>query len=116
MVEKIKMKGCSDDGVFSSGDITLKISQVLEKLQEAFSDSSLGNLVYQKIKISGVISTNWFSDGIDCEILEPGTKGWHKGKIKLQANVEVEFIPSESETTEPESPLDDLRQKLQEEN
>ncbi len=76
MVKKITIKGCSDDGVFSEKDITLKISQVIDKLQKAFSDASLGNLVYREINISGVDSKNWFADGIDCEILEPGGKGW----------------------------------------
>ena len=116
MVKKITIKGCSDEGVLSEEDITLKISQVIEKFQNAFSDASLGNLVYREINISGVDSKNWFTNGIDCEILEPGTKGWQKGKIRLQVNVEVEFIPSEAETTEAESPLDDLREKLQEGN
>ncbi|MBC6479589.1 MAG: hypothetical protein GDA56_19235 [Hormoscilla sp. GM7CHS1pb] len=44
---------------------------------------------------------------MDCEILEPGAKGWQKGKMRLRVNVEVALIPEEPEpeTTEPESPL-----------
>ncbi|MBC6479588.1 MAG: hypothetical protein GDA56_19225 [Hormoscilla sp. GM7CHS1pb] len=55
---------------------------------------------------------NWLGDGIDCEILIPGKKGWQKGKMKLKVNVKVESISDEPETTEPESPLNNLRQKL----
>ena len=116
MTEKITIKGCSEDSVLSARDSRLfKIPQVREKLQEAFSSKNLGNLVYPKINVSGVNNVNnakWLEDGIDCEILAPGAKGWQKGKMRLNVNVEVEFISNEPETAEPESPLDDLRQKL----
>lgn len=120
MVDKITIKGCSEDSVLSDGNKTLlKITQVLEKMQETFSDQNLGNLVYPRITISGVDnrnSANWLEDGVNCEILQPGGKGWQKGKMRLKVNVEVEFIPDEPEAVKPESPLDDLRQKLQKEN
>jgi len=57
-------------------------------------------------------------DGIDCEILKIGAKGWQKGKIRIR--VSVEFIPDEPEieqtpeTTHPESPLDDIRRMINE--
>ncbi|MGK7905528.1 MAG: KGK domain-containing protein [Hormoscilla sp.] len=111
MGDKITIKGCSDKGVFSKGDMTLKISQFIEDMQKSFSEHNLGILANNNICI-GSDHKKCLTDGIDCEILEPGRKGWQKGKIKLQVNVEVEFTPSQPETTEPESPLDDLRQKL----
>ncbi|MGK7905527.1 MAG: KGK domain-containing protein [Hormoscilla sp.] len=114
MVNKITK--CSDDTAVSLSDYSFKVSQLKEKLMEqAFSDNNLGYLVYQQIKMSGIDGSNynnWFGDGLDAEILVPGAKVWQKGKMRLKVNVEVEFISDEPETTKPESPLDDLRQKL----
>ncbi|NES04449.1 MAG: hypothetical protein F6K22_17405 [Okeania sp. SIO2F4] len=78
-------------------------------------------------------------DGPECEVLRPGTKGWQKGKIKVALN--IEFYPDEPEEEIEEkessesdnegensgdnnskiletevSPLDDLRQKFNQEN
>ncbi len=62
----------------------------------------------------------WGSEGVECEVLSPG-KDWRKGKVR----VTLEFLPDEPETeetlpsdtiTEPESPLDDLRQRMNQEN
>ncbi len=56
----------------------------------------------------------------DCQILQIGAKGWKKGKLKILISISpineklnkihLEFCPEEPET--PESPLDDLRQSL----
>ncbi|MGK7920709.1 MAG: KGK domain-containing protein [Trichodesmium sp.] len=77
-------------------------------------------------------------DGLECEILKPGTKGWQKGKIKVELNVkfypdepEEDIEENESSQSENEaensgdnnlenmetevSPLDDLRQKFNQE-
>lgn len=55
-----------------------------------------------------------FEDGTDCSLLQPDTKGWQKGKLKIC----FEFIPEETEpvTTHEKSvethpsPLDEIRQ------
>lgn len=54
---------------------------------------------------------SWFDRGEECEILRAGSKGWQKGKIKI--NVTLEFIPDEPEKT---SPLDDVRKELERDN
>ncbi len=63
---------------------------------------------------------NWNSDqkGIDCQILKVGSKGWQKGKMKIEVNksfdpygqtrVCIKFCPDEP--LEQKSPLDDIRQ------
>jgi hypothetical protein len=56
----------------------------------------------------------WFIDGQYCKLLKLGAKGWQKGKIRIR--VSVEFCPDEPQTTLPESPLDDLRQMINQEN
>jgi KGK domain len=34
------------------------------------------------------------NEGFECEILQPGSKGWEKGKLKIR--FEFEFIPDET--------------------
>jgi len=67
----------------------------------------------------------WCNYPIDCELLKVGSKGWQKGKLRIQTDTKIlfnykndsrenkidiciEFCPDEP--TQPESPLDDLRQ------
>lgn len=53
----------------------------------------------------------WFADGIECEVLQPNSSGWQKGKVRI--NVSLEFLPDPLEGQEPDpeaSPLDWLRQ------
>ncbi len=62
---------------------------------------------------------SWLDKGIDCKTLKFGAKGWQKGKVRIR--VSIEFCPDEPEVEEtsatneieqPESPLDDLRQMI----
>lgn len=64
----------------------------------------------------------WLGEGVDCEALKFGANAWQEGKVRLK--VSVEFCPNEpeiqetpeiEETPQPESPLDDLRQKINKE-
>jgi KGK domain len=74
-------------------------------------------LIDEETKIMGII--NWKSpqEGIDCQILKIGSKGWQKGKLQIELNkslqswkkqVCIKFCPDRP--TEPISPLDDIRQ------
>lgn len=54
----------------------------------------------------------WFKEGVNFQILKAGSSGWQKGKIKV--SVTLEFIPDELE--EEKSPLDDVRQELEQNN
>ena len=62
---------------------------------------------------------NWKSpkEGIDCQVLKIGSKGWQKGKVQIEVN--KNFQSGEAQTSikfcadeppEPKSPLDDIRQ------
>lgn len=74
---------------------TFRVSDLIEKINEALyygiSDEEKEQFLDRK--------------GILCEVLKSGAKGWQKGRIRLN----IEFCPDEAE-----SPLDDIRQKLQE--
>lgn len=58
--------------------------------------------------------------GINCEILKIGSNGWQKGKFRIK--ITLEFCPDEPEPqekpqiTQSESPLDDLRQMIHQNN
>lgn len=85
--------------------------------------SSLQFQTYLKNSISLVeqIKKVLFDEGIAGKVLRFGSQGWQKGKIRVR--ICVEFCPdepeaeqtpekNESETPQPESPLDDLRRQL----
>ena len=63
---------------------------------------------------------NWFSKGVPCEVLKLDAKGWRKGRVRLAIvflpdEPEVEETPATNEIEQPESPLDDLRQMINQE-
>lgn len=71
------------------------------------------------------LGDKWFDVGLNCETLSPGAKGWQKGTVRIK--VTLEFCPDEPEIeetppneqpeiSEPESPLDDLRQLINQNN
>ncbi|MFB2978667.1 KGK domain-containing protein [Microseira sp. BLCC-F43] len=51
----------------------------------------------------------WLGEGVICEVMKPGGN-WQKGKVRVK--ITMEFCPDEP-LNQP-SPLDDLRQKIQE--
>ena len=139
MQENYYLQDCNDDDVLAFGEDTFKVGKFKKGINGAFGNhlgSQLNGQLSscQGIKIDGSILAakgvnepyaRWFGDGIDCEILKLGSKGWKKGKVRI--NVSVEFYVEEQEDSEtlgsdtleispPESPLDDLRQMINQEN
>jgi hypothetical protein len=124
----------TDDDVLSFSNQTFKISQIKQRLQlglnsinstgylSAFLDISSGQLPMKAASI------NWQSTILNGEILILASKSWQKGQFKIYAdidlansrldlmNVRVEFCPDEPKIIQPESPLDDLRQMMNQEN
>ena len=85
-----------------------------------FKKGQFSEIVMQKIGIGEPIKTNLFGKGIDCEVLRFGANNWQKGKFRIKMT--VEFCPDEPEleetpeTNQPESPLDDIRRMINQEN
>jgi hypothetical protein len=111
-----------DKDVVSFGDDLCKISKLrksiynsLDELANKFHDSVLDgtNINAENIPIASDYR-EWFDKGVDCEILQLGSKDWKKGKIKV--NFTIEFCPDEPEEKQPESPLDDIRKMINENN
>lgn len=88
------------------------ISKFKNIIIRALVNSGISSMVKYIADDSDFKNTNrWFYQGEECEILRSGSKGWQKGKIKI--NVTLNFIPDEPED---KSPLDDVRQKLERDN
>ncbi len=67
--------------------------------------------------IAGDIKWNSPKEGIDCQVLKIGSKGWEKGKVQIEVNknfqsgetqTSIKFCPDEP--PKPKSPLDDIRE------
>ncbi|MEP6519875.1 KGK domain-containing protein [Microcoleus vaginatus] len=136
MEDKFDFHNCGNDDALSFGNAMLKIETLKKTVNKVLPENGLGQtlnqfLSQQALNIDVPLTTdqtrrlyeNWFGEGIDCEILKVGAQGWKKGKMKLKLNVTIEFCPdepdveetpenNESETSKPDSPLDDLRRQL----
>jgi hypothetical protein len=136
MKNKLYLYNCGNEDALSFPMAMLKIEKLKETVNRVLPEYELGetlnkSLREQNLNIEIPLDNrqkrfsyeNWFGQGIDCEILRVGAQGWKKGKIKLKLNVTIEFCPdepeveetpenNESETSQPESPLDDLRRQL----
>lgn len=114
MEDNFKFIQCSENDVieFSSG--VYRVKKLIETIPKIFLDV-LANQLYNSltkkeinISVKNGVYSNYFTKGVDCEILKVGSDSWQKGKFKI--NVSVEFIPDEPET--PQSELDSVRQKI----
>ncbi|MEB3191572.1 MAG: KGK domain-containing protein [Snowella sp.] len=95
-----------------------KLKKILETLDSIFHAPNFWNQQpFSTIVDSKLVSRDIrggqeiFEDGIECEILDTNFKEWKKGK--LRAKLVLEFIPDQTEITEPESPLDEIYREIQ---
>ena len=138
MEDRFELLTCDDD-VISFPNYTFKICELKQKLSKEFYSKEQTYEISRcnSISISGMPiylgEITWKSSIIDCEILRLGSQSWQKGKCRLQVHIEnprdengtrrqgpiqldLEFCPDEPPISEPESPLDDLRQIINQEN
>lgn len=115
----------SENDVFEIDDNTYKIAKFKKSLHQSFN-SSLAYTLEQELgnrTIDISLNDQVFSAGIDCHILTLGSDAWKKRKLKFKVSFEF-YIEDNLETTnsksselvEPESPLDDLRYIINQEN
>lgn len=131
------LQKCGDDDVISFKDDTFKVNKFRTAIHKSFN-ASMGSQLTNELRSQGIpieraVCPNnsygeyatWFNEGIDCEILNLGSKTWKKGKIKIKISIEFYTEAQEDEQpnntnqpeiTPPESPLDDLRQLLNQNN
>lgn len=120
MNKNFGLKNCSHNNAVSFSSGTYTVQEITEALQQEFKGLLAQNLCERlkkhNVNIDPVNArhsytyANWFTQGIDCEILKPGAEDWQKGKVRLQ--VTLEFIPDEIEDSDSKSTLDDIRQTI----
>ncbi|MBW4657165.1 MAG: hypothetical protein KME15_00690 [Drouetiella hepatica Uher 2000/2452] len=109
----------NDKDVIAFGNDILKVDSFRSAVQDAISFGVLDGLNKHLTKWKVPALHQWFTEGTNCEVLSLGSGDWKKGKIKF--TVLVEFLPDEPEipylpvsNAQVESPLDDIRQMLNE--
>lgn len=122
------LKSFDNKDVVSFDSQLFKVEQLIEAVTQSFNSGDTGYylnnaLVQQKVPINVRSFTSacqeersewWFSEGGDCEVLRPGPQGWQKGIIRIRVKVNLEFCSDELEDEQVESPLDDIRQMINE--
>ena len=115
---------------------TLKIETLQKALSSMFTNRYVDEVPEDTLKKQGIqlpdqykqtihdetktIRQHWWKDGFECEVLKLGSHDWQRGKVRLKATVEIEFIPEElvasaepsidQQASEPSiSSLDDIR-------
>ncbi|MBD1908400.1 hypothetical protein NDI37_03955 [Funiculus sociatus GB2-A5] len=146
MEDNLPLQNCNNDDALSFKNNMFKVRQIKQALQDslkgAIANALYESLKSQQVEIdTGIIinhhyykaNERWFVEGIDCEILKIGASGWQKGKVKIKTT--LEFIPDEPEVKEVlmqneeetlmrneleisqlDSPLDELRKMINQEN
>ena len=102
----------SNDIVKTKSDAWADIKKIKDTVFSSFINYGIPAISQQINNSLNIRNSNvWFSEGTNYEILRAGSKGWQKGKLKI--NVTLEFIPDEPEE---KSPLDRVRQELNRDN
>lgn len=112
---------CDDDDVISFNSELCKFKKFKNAINStlgAVADIIVEGLNSHGIKGANIydssmrhkINSEWLRKGKECEFLRVGAKGWQKGKLKIK--ITLEFFPDETEICEIESPLDDIRRRI----
>lgn len=111
-----------DDDVLMFQETMFKVVKFRKAIENAFNSYLPQHLQSSLANNSINITTkNCFGDGMNCEVLKINSKGWKKGKVRIRVSLEfcpdepdVEEIPvsNQLEINQPESPLDDIRQMM----
>jgi hypothetical protein len=91
----------------------------------AVTDVQLVEALLRKLSVPEPTKKGLFYEGLKVDGLRYGAKNWQSGKIRVKLS--VEFCPDEPaveeppasnkpEPSEPQSPLDDIRRMIKEEN
>jgi len=117
MEENSYLPDYGDDEVLAFNANLVKVGKFRDLVKFAFNDPNQIPAKIFELFWSNGVNVNLkdaFGNGLDGEVLKIGAKGWQKGKLRIK--VSLEFYPDEPEISEPESPLDDIRQMINQEN
>ena len=116
-------KSGSENTVLSFSNSVFKIREFITAIERAFQSQGLDILKSMLSSRGGIPGNNeeWYRQGVDCELLKPGTEGWKKGKVRIKISLELclddtgseeESVSNEPLVNQPESPLDDIRRMI----
>jgi KGK domain len=100
------------------GEIFNKYYVVTESYHKPISSLMSDLQINEETRIPGG-DINWNSpqEGIDCQILKIGSKGWQTGKVQIEVNKNIKSGKTQTsikfcadEPPKQKSPLDDIRQ------
>mgnify|MGYP006267030183 CR=1 FL=1 len=117
MEENFKIRNFSSDDVilFNSGICKAeKIIDILKAILIHELSPELCGRFNRKLGLCVMQKYNIFDQGIECEILKVGAKGWQRGKIKIK--VALEFCPDDSDNSKQKSNLDDIHSVITKDN
>ena len=126
MSDLVDVKNCEDYEVLLFGNHTCLVEKLKQDLEYALKERAQGILDSLANKQSidrSCYDKQWFEEGKECKLLKLGAKEWQSGTLKMK--VTLEFCPEEPEEDEVEEEevidelvksLDDIRQKLNQEN
>ncbi|MDJ0733939.1 MAG: KGK domain-containing protein [Nostocaceae cyanobacterium] len=113
MKSKISLKNCGNHDVVAFNSTLLKVENMSKEVEHLFFNQTLLGakltelLNYKKIlkefsspwseDRESQVYENWFNDGVDCELLRLGAQQWKQGKLRINFNVSLEFVPDEAE-------------------
>ena len=116
------LENLNQKGIITFGKTALKVEVFNQTVRDAFERySEVGNAFLSALHRQGIKvdptsivknweNRSWFSDGLKCEVLQPG-EHWQKGKLRVK--VAIEFVHDAPEADLPlESPLDEIRQMM----
>jgi post-segregation antitoxin (ccd killing protein) len=124
MEENSYLPNCGNDDVLAVNNVMFKVSKFRDAVKSV-SKNGVSHALYDHLKSLGINVGGWVEPGVDCEVLKLGAKGWQKGKIKIRViaeffpdQLEIEELPTSNqpEINQLESPLDDIRRVMFENN
>lgn len=119
MEDKFKLIDFNEDDVIECNDLIYKVSKLKKALEQMGSDTHFLLSLWEALRRQKIYylqdrhyNTECFKEGMDVKILNLGSKFWKKGKLKFKLSIEFYLEEEDTQITEPESPLDDLRRMM----
>lgn len=82
----VQVMYCGNRNLFNQGN-TFRVADLLQKVR--------ASVVQQRSSMTSEEAEMLFIDGLECELLRPDARGWHRGKVKITMKLEFYSDPSE---------------------
>ncbi len=115
MEEFCQVYGCSEKSAVSFGGKIYKVEEIAKVIKK--SKPSLGKFIFSSFQNSDKQThpstreesgqadyVSYFEEGIDFEILQPGSEEWLKGRMRLKMS--IEFVVDQTDLSDSETQSD----------